>query len=170
MHAGKDCARVDDIADMTRTNGIEHFIAALVDVFELLCLNAVFPQEVRRERGRLNIEADIAEAPDKRQRFLLVLVRNGNQHGAVFEHRYPCRLEGLVKRTGKALIVAYCFAGRFHLRGEISVHAAELCERKGRRFNIPPFFIGQNRLCNALLFKTFTEHYAHADINKAAAR
>ena len=110
VYPREDGSGVDDIADVTRADGVEGLFAALVDIGELLDPYPVRPEEIRRAGGGLNIEAYVAKSLNEGQSLLLILVRDGHEHRAVIEHRYARGLQRFVERPVEPLVVANRFA------------------------------------------------------------
>ena len=158
MRAGENRTRVDNIADVARSYGVEDFRAALAELAANAGADTVLLEERRSSGGRLDVEAEMVEPLDKRQSLLLVLIGKGDYDCAVFLHLDSGRLERLVERSVEALVVAYRFAGGLHLGREIRVHTGQLLEREGGRFDIPAFAVGQAHIRYALLAQALTEH------------
>ena len=122
----------------------------------------------RGSGGRLDIEAEVIEALDERQSLFLVFIGKGDYYRTVFFHLDSGRLESLVERTVQALVIAYRFAGRFHLGREICIHACQLLKRERRGFDIPALAVGQAHIGYALIVQALTEHDLCRDADKVA--
>ena len=84
VDAGENGARVDNIADVARSYGVEDFRAALAELAAHAGAYAVLLEERRSSGGRLYIEAEVIEALDERQSLFLVFVGKGDYDRAVF--------------------------------------------------------------------------------------
>ena len=168
MDAGENGARVYNIADIARADRIEDLGAALAELAAHAGAYAVLLEERRGSGGRLYIEAEVIEALDERQSLFLVFVGKGDYYRTVFFHLDSGRLKSLVERTVQALVVAYRFAGRFHLGREICVHAGQLLERERRGFDIPALSVGQAHIGYALVAQALAEHDLCRDADKVA--
>ena len=168
MDAGENGARVDNIADVARSYGVEDFRAALAELAAHAGAYAVLFEERRGSSGRLDIEAEVIKALDERQSLFLVFVGKGDYYRTVFFHLDSGRLKSLVECTVQALVVAYRFAGRFHLGREICIHAGQLLERERRGFDIPALSVGQAHIGYALVVQALTEHNLCRDADKVA--
>ena len=96
---GAVAAGVDDVGDVARADSFLNLVAALADLADDVGADAVCLEELRRALGGLDVEAEVIEAADERQRLLLVRVRDGGEHGAVVEELHPGGLERLIQRA-----------------------------------------------------------------------
>ena len=168
MDAGENGARVYNIADIARADRIEDLGAALAELAAYAGAYAVLLEERRSSGGRLDIEAEVIKALDERQSLFFIFIGKGNYYRTVFLHPDSGRLKSLVERAVQALVVAYRFAGRFHLGREIRVHAGQLLKRERRGFDIPALSVGQAHIGYALIVQALTEHNLCRDADKVA--
>ena len=124
-------------------------------------------KEVRGTDRGLDIEAQLVETLDQRERLFLIFICKGNDNGTIVFHLDARCLQGLKESTVQALVVADGLTGGLHLRRQIRIHTIELLETEGRCLNIPA--VGRFRRSqagDALLFQGLSEHDAGRDRNE----
>ena len=102
---------------MALADRIEDFLGAFGDFFLFAGLDAMRLQELGRAGGRFDVEAQIVEPADQRNRPVLVLIGQRDQHRAVVDDAHVGGLQRLVQRAVEGIVVADRLAGRFHFRG-----------------------------------------------------
>ena len=94
-----DLPGVDDIRHMALADAVQDLAGALADLQHRVGADAVFLQEPGRAAGRLDVEAQVVEAADQRQRFVLVPVGDGGQHRSVVLQPGTAGLQRFVQRA-----------------------------------------------------------------------
>ena len=105
---------VDDIGDVSLPQGVGDFLAALADLAEHMGADPVFFQILGGAGGSFDVEAQVVEAADQLQSFLLILVGDGCQNCAVVLQMHTGGLQRLIQSAIQCLVVADGFAGRLH--------------------------------------------------------
>ena len=111
----KDRPGIDDIAYITRADGIEDLCASLAELVTQPAPYAVILEVQGGHCCGLDIEAHIVETLCERKCFLLILIRKGEGDGSVILELDARCNECLVHRTVQEFVVADCFARRLHL-------------------------------------------------------
>ena len=113
---GTDVPGIDQIGDMTLADRGRNVVGILADLLADMGADAVLLEEFGRSFGRFDIEAEIIEAADQRQRFVLVLIRDGHEDSTVVSQIHTGSLQGFIQCPVQTGIVADRFTGRFHFR------------------------------------------------------
>ena len=166
----RDIAGIDDIRDMTLTDRIGNFARAVAYLFKNVGTDAVALQERSGALGRFDIEAEIVEAADERKCFLLILIRNGYEHGAVVLEVHTRCLKCLIECAVELIVVADSFTCGLHFGREVCIESADLIEGEHGNLYVPALlFVGIN-IEYSLLLEALSENYLGRDIRKAIAR
>ena len=88
---------VDHVFHMALAEGLVDLVTAFAELLEGLGADPVLLEELGRALGCLDVEAQVVEAADERERLLLVLVRDGGEDGPVGLDVHAGRLQGLVQ-------------------------------------------------------------------------
>ena len=126
-------------------------------------------QEIGRTGSRLDVEAEVVEPADQRQGFLLVLVGNGHEYGAVVFQLHPRRLHCLVQRVGQVVVVADGLAGGLHLRRQVGVQPPQLGEGESRGFGIVPLLLVGVQYVDALLLQAPPQRHQRGNVRQRVA-
>ena len=110
MNARENGAGIDNIADIARPDGIKNLFAAFAQLAAQPCADAVLLEKSCGARRCFDIEAELIEALDQRQRLLLILIRQGDDNRAVFFHFDAGGLQGFVKCAVETIVIADCLA------------------------------------------------------------
>ena len=161
---------VDNVGNVTLTDGIGYFIAVFAYLFKYSGAYAVFLKEFCRTCGSLYIKAKVVETADKGKCFFLVLIRNGGKHGAVVLQVHTACLQRLIKCAVEVVIVTDSFTGGFHFGGKVCVYTVDLVKGEyGCFYVMTLLFVGINAE-NTLLLKAYTQNYLGCDIRKGISR
>ena len=68
---------------MSLTDCVGDIVAAFLDLLQDMRADAVFLQELCGSRGGLNVEAEVVETANQRERLFLVLLGDGHEYGSV---------------------------------------------------------------------------------------
>ena len=161
---------VDDVSDVALTQRGGNVVRVHAELAAHTGANAVLAQELGRARRGLDVEAQVVEPADQRQRFLLVLVGYGGQHSAVILKLHARGLKRLVQRAVQARVVADGLAGGLHLGGQIRVQTADLGQREHWNLDVPALLLVGIEVEDALLLQRDAEDGAGGDVREAVAR
>ena len=132
-----------------------------------MAADTVFPEKRRGAAGGFDIEAETAEEPDQRKKFLFVMIIHGSKDCPMVRDPHACRLHRLVEGMETVPVIADGFAGGLHLRGEIGVHAAELRKRESGRLNkISGILRRRGEVGDPLFPERMTQHAESRDIRQ----
>ena len=111
MDTGENCSGIDNIADVSGTDGVQNFLAALADFSPHTGTNTVLFQELGCHGCRLDVEPHVVEASYQRQGFLLVFICQRHDHRAVVLHPDAGGDQSLIHGAVQLFVITDGFAG-----------------------------------------------------------
>ena len=169
MYPGGNGAGVENITDITGADRIENFIAAVAEFPADPGADTVTFEEGCGSFGGLNVEAQVIEPANQRQRLLFVFICQGYNHRAIVLHLDAGGLQCLVKCPVQLYIIADGFAGGFHFRGQVGIHTGELGKGESGSLDIPARFLSLGAAGDALLRQRLPQHHAGGNLHQVAA-
>ena len=127
-------------------------------------------QEVSSADGRFDIKAQIIKAAYQWQSFFFVFIRKRYDHRSILLQLHARCLQRLVQCAVQADIIADGFAGGFHFRGQIGIHAVQLCKGESRSLYIKALCVRENHFRNTLFCQRMAQHDLCRDGNQRIAR
>ena len=142
---------VDDKIDLVAQDQVHQIRGRLFQFVGADCVYAVFLQHFGCASGRIDAVADFLEPLCDRNDVLFVLVFDGDDHIFMLRKIDACAKECFVQRFVEGLGDSQAFSGRFHLRSQGDVCAADLLEGEYRHLDsdVVGFFL-QSRLVSHL--------------------
>ena len=116
MDAGKNCAGIDDITDISGTDCIQDFSTAFRRFTQYAGTDSMLFQIFSRERGCFNIKTHIIETADQRKGFLFILICKCYDHSPVILHANAGSNHSFIHCPVKFPVISDGFSRRFHLR------------------------------------------------------
>ena len=160
---------VDHVSDVALTQCVGDLLTALADLGQRMGADAVLLEELSSTLGGFDVEAQLVEAADQGQSFVLVLVSDGGQHRAVILQMHAGCLQCLIERTGHGLVVTDGFAGGLHFGGQVSVQTADLVEGEDGSLDVEALLLIGIDVEDALFLQALAEDHFGSNVSEAVA-
>ena len=147
-----------------------NLVAALADLLQRVGTDPVLLQEPGRAVGRLNVEPQVVEPPDQRQRLVLIPVGDRRQHRSVVLQPRSPGLQRLVQRPVQLVVIADGLARGFHFRAQIGVQSLDLVKAEHRYLHIEPLLLLRIQVEDPLLLQALPQNHLRGDVRQGIPR